>query len=210
MAFTDIFLFLNFPSTPIKYKNFYCLLFVSLLSQFWLIHFSSPTPALSTICKPLSSYMCSITPGTVKVSSSYSYCDVIMSPSVSIVYSTFVQAQIEENIKVACYWLLWGNPPPLTGGFPSQRASNAENIPFDDVIMSLRQRYVWRWLQRKHWCLMLWTLTLKHASYELTEAEWHMCQQHRPSLFKIMACRLFGTKPLYEPMLAYCQFDSCE
>ena len=26
------------------------------------------------------------------------------------------------------HWALWGNPP-VTGGFPSQRASNAENVP---------------------------------------------------------------------------------
>ena len=25
-----------------------------------------------------------------------------------------------------------------------------------------------------------------------------------------MACRLFGAKPLPEPVLAYCQLDSCE
>ena len=48
------------------------LLFVSLVSHFWLIHFS-PTPALSIIYRPLSSYMCSITPETVKVDSSYSH-----------------------------------------------------------------------------------------------------------------------------------------
>ena len=34
--------------------------------------FFSPTPALSTISRPLSSYMCSITPETANVGSSYS------------------------------------------------------------------------------------------------------------------------------------------
>ena len=33
----------------------------------------------------------------------------------------------------------------------------------------------------------------------------YMRLQHRPSLVQIMACRLFGAKPLSEPMLAYCQ-----
>ena len=47
--------------------------FVSLLSHFWLIHFLSPTPTLSTKGKPLSSYMCSITPETANVCSSYSH-----------------------------------------------------------------------------------------------------------------------------------------
>ena len=46
-------------------------LFVSLQSHFWLIHFFSPTPALSTISRPLSSSMCSITPETANVGSSY-------------------------------------------------------------------------------------------------------------------------------------------
>ena len=31
-----------------------------------------------------------------------------------------------------------------------------------------------------------------------------------PSLIQVMACRLFGAKPLSEPMLAYCQLDSWE
>ena len=44
--------------------------FVSLFSHFWLIRFS-PTPALSTILRPLSSSMCPITPETAKVARSY-------------------------------------------------------------------------------------------------------------------------------------------
>ena len=47
-------------------------LFASLLSHFWLIHFSH-TPALSNISRPLSSYMCSIKPETAKVGSSFSH-----------------------------------------------------------------------------------------------------------------------------------------
>ena len=46
-----------------------------------------------------------------------------------------VQAQIKENIKAPRRWPLCGNSP-VTDGFPSQRASNAEKIPFDDVILS--------------------------------------------------------------------------
>ena len=46
-----------------------CLCF-SLLSHFWLIHFL-PTPALSTISRPLSSSMCPITQETANVGSSY-------------------------------------------------------------------------------------------------------------------------------------------
>ena len=42
--------------------------------------------------------------------------------SLTIVTRAFVQAQIKENIKAPCYWLLWGE---FT--VPAQRASNAEN-----------------------------------------------------------------------------------
>ena len=38
----------------------------------------------------------------------------------------------------------------------------------------------------------------------------YMCHQSRPSLVQIMACRLFGAKPLSEPMLDYCKLDTCE
>ena len=57
-----------------EYGYLFCLfvcLFVSLLSHFWLIHFHPPTPALSTISRPLSSSMSSITPETANVGSSY-------------------------------------------------------------------------------------------------------------------------------------------
>ena len=39
-----------------------------------------------------------------------------------------------KTSKLRVTGLCKGNPP-LTGGFPSQSASNAENVPFDDVII---------------------------------------------------------------------------
>ena len=41
-----------------------------------------------------------------------------------------VQAKINENIKAPRHWLLWGEIHWwwLTGGFPSQTATNAENV----------------------------------------------------------------------------------
>ena len=43
---------------------------------------------------------------------------------------------------------------------------------------------------------------------------WHMkCtnfQCNIPTLLQVMACRLFGAKPLSEPMLPYCQLDPME
>ena len=38
----------------------------------------------------------------------------------------------------------------------------------------------------------------------------YLRQWSRPSLVYLMACRLFGTKPLSEPMMTYCQFDHKE
>ena len=42
-------------------------------------------------------------------------------------------------------------------------------------------------------------------SLRLSDA--YMRQKTRPPLLKIMACRLIGAKPLFEPMLEYCQLD---
>ena len=48
--------------------------FVCFITKSFLTYsFVLPTPILSTICRPLSSYMCSITPETVNVGSSYSH-----------------------------------------------------------------------------------------------------------------------------------------
>ena len=38
----------------------------------------------------------------------------------------------------------------------------------------------------------------------------YMCQWIGSSSVQVLACRLFGTKPLPEPMLAYCQLESWE
>ena len=61
------------------------------------------------------------------------YGDVIMGAmasqitGVSIVCSTVCWGADLENIKLRVTGLCDGNPP-ITGGFPSQRASNVENI----------------------------------------------------------------------------------
>ena len=49
--------------------------------------------------------------------------------SLTIVCSQpFIQAQIKENIKYPRYWPLCAGNSPVTGEFPAQRASNAENV----------------------------------------------------------------------------------
>ena len=47
--------------------------------------------------------------------------------SLTIVYSTVIQAQMIENIKALRHWPLCGEFTG-TGEFPAQRASNAENV----------------------------------------------------------------------------------
>ena len=59
------------------------------------------------------------------------YSDVIMSAMASRLFAEpFIQAQIKENIKAPRHWL----SPLVNGAFLSQRASNAENVPFYDVF----------------------------------------------------------------------------
>ena len=61
------------------------------------------------------------------------YNDVIMSAMASqitmlrLFTQAFIQAKIKENIKAPRHWPLWGEES-VTGEFPAQRASNAENV----------------------------------------------------------------------------------
>ena len=56
-----------------------------------------------------------------------------------------------------------------------------------------------------------WWLLLAPCHLELIEAEWRIyAAANIPPLLQIMACRLFGAKPLSEPMLSYCQLDPKE
>ena len=63
-----------FPIEPtyawkIYLDHWYCVCFIT--KSFLTCSFFQPTPPLSTISRPLSNYMCSITPETAKVGSSY-------------------------------------------------------------------------------------------------------------------------------------------
>ena len=78
------------------------------------------------------------------------YSDVIMSvigpqiTGVSIVYSTSVQAQLEENIKALRHWPLWGE-------FPHKGPVTRKMFPFDDVIMYTYHLRFWcRFYFRKY------------------------------------------------------------
>ena len=61
---------------------------------------------------------------------------------------------------------------------------------------------------------MSWTLVV-HFSIRIhlnssSPSTAYMRQRMKSALVQIMACRLFGTKPLSKPMLGYCQLDSQE
>ena len=51
----------------------------------------------------------------------------LKSPGSRLFGQPFVLTQIKENIKASCHWTFEENPP-VTGEFPSQRASNTENV----------------------------------------------------------------------------------
>ena len=48
---------------------------------------------------------------------------IVLSGNKPLFTQPFVQAEIKENIEAPCHW-----PSPVTGQFPTQRASNAENV----------------------------------------------------------------------------------
>ena len=52
--------------------------------------------------------------------------------NVSIIYSTFVQAQIKKNTKAPRNWPLWGE---FTGDFPHKEPVTRKIFPFDDFVM---------------------------------------------------------------------------
>ena len=52
---------------------------------------------------------------------------------ISIVYHRLFRPRLNKSSKLRVTGLYEGNSP-VTGEFSAQRASNAENIPFDDVI----------------------------------------------------------------------------
>ena len=54
--------------------------------------------------------------------------------SLTIVYSIVYSGADQRNLKPPLHWPLCGDSPG-TGEFPTQMASNAENVSIDDVIM---------------------------------------------------------------------------
>ena len=110
-----------------------------------------------------------------------------------------------------------GNSPG-TGEFSAQRASNAENV---SILWRHHVDYFCIITRGARWSnLKLWYLSMFHecAHYliklvsfnSLRPSDEYMSQYTRPILDQIMACGLIGTKPLSEPVLAYCQLNPWE
>ena len=119
------------------------------------------------------------------------YDDVIMGAMASQITSRlftqpFIQAQIKENIKAPRHWPLWGNSL-LTGEFPAQMASNAENVSIwwrhhvdllKKMSVSTRKETAVLWYSGYIWPTSVttcnhtqeyvWTTKLWHRDYGLT------------------------------------------
>ena len=80
--------------------------------------------------------------------------------------SRLFRRRSKKTSKLRVTGLCAGNSP-VTGEFPAQMASNAETVPFDDVIMK-RREMMWRWK-----C----TDGLKRLSF-MSPAKSHSCGYH--------------------------------
>ena len=66
---------------------------------------------------------------------SYDYCDItytpwrVKSPRVQLFVRQFFRESNKENTKKPALLAIWEGKPPVTCGFPSQRAGNSESVP---------------------------------------------------------------------------------
>ena len=82
------------------------------------------------------------------------------------------------------------------------------------VYMPLWKKNIENYFCRIPYLLRAWTGYSGNDKYYTVNSSppsaAYMCQLIGSALVQIMACRLFGAKPLPEPMLAHCQLDSWE
>ena len=93
-----------------------CFITKSFLTKSFLTYSFLPTPALSTICGPLSNYLCSITPETARADRSYSHtaCEVQVSaadyqtvPTVANSYSCQCIIPQSSHLLDCRHWGCW-------------------------------------------------------------------------------------------------------
>ena len=71
-----------------------------------------------------------------------------------VLLNSLFKRRPKKTSKRSVTGLCEGNSP-LTGEFPAQRASNAENVSIDDVIMMLKLRSTWTLTKISHACLFV-------------------------------------------------------
>ena len=68
---------------------------------------------------------------------------------VSIVWSTFIQAKIKENIKAPHHWSLWGEFTYDQWISPHEGPGTRKMFPFDDIVIKclveIWSRLIWYW-----------------------------------------------------------------
>ena len=79
----------------------------------------------------------------------------LKSPASGLFTQPFIQTQIKENIKALRHWPLWNSP--VTGEFPAQMASNAENVPIWWLHHSKMASRSWKRYDELAVLLTFWT-----------------------------------------------------
>ena len=78
------------------------------------------------------------------------YSDVIIGAvasqitSLTIVYSSVYSGADQKKISKVLVTGLWVGNSPVTGDFPAQMASNAENVQFHDIVILIVTSW-WAW-----------------------------------------------------------------
>ena len=146
-----------------------------------------------------------------------------------IVCSTiYSRHRSKKTSKLRVTGLHVGNSP-VTGEFPAQRASNAENVfiwwrhhvvPKGPVDYKAALLQMMNGMVPSRWQAMSWINDgLGYSHICVVWPQWvnssppsaaYMRQWTGSTMVQVRACRMFGTKPLPKPMLICCQLDFWE
>ena len=118
--------------------------------------------------------------------------------SLTIAYSTVIQAQIKENIKALRHWpLCWEFTG--TGEFPAQRASNAENVSIwwrhRESQSSSHSRKKMKQFQEGLWKKYEVIRNLRKTPIFRVNTLWNIITNFRPHPSRFSVCRWFYIMP---------------
>ena len=122
---------------------------------------------------------------------------------ISVVYSTICSGAHKRKHQSSASLTFVKEIHRWPGTSPHKGPETRKMIPFDEVIMICILLYHALWL----YC-SLWTIRYITRIINPSKPSAYMCHKTTPSFVQIMACRLFGAKPLLEPILDYCQLDA--